>query len=272
MIIDTHVHIGRILNFNMKKKDVLYMMERYGIDHCIVSDVRATEFDHSQRPLPAFLQTPQLECIKGSVDFARENPDRISAALWLRPYHETADDALYRYIEENRQYIRALKFHPFHSKLPFDGEKMQPFMELARHFSLPVVVHTGGSDNAACVRVYNAAKRHPDINFVMVHMGLGTDNNEAIYLIGKLPNLYGDTSWVPIESTVRFIEKNGDDRIVFGSDSPIDGKDTYWYNSYGQPSIYRKYFRELKMLIPRSSYEKLMYKNAISLFSLDIKV
>ncbi len=271
MIIDTHVHIGRILNFNMKKKDVLYSMKKYGIDHCIVSDVRATEFDHSQRPLPNFLQRSQLECIKGAVDFARENPGRISAALWLRPYHETVTDDLCRYIEENRQYIKALKFHPFHSCVPFDGEKMQPFFELARTFSLPVVSHTGGSDNASCVRVYNAAKSNPDISFVMVHMGLGTDNNEAIYLIGRLPNLYGDTSWVPMESTIRFMEKNGDDRIMFGSDSPIDGKDTYWYNSYGQPSMYRKYFGELRRLIPRSSYDKLMYKNAVRLFGIDNK-
>ena len=33
MIIDTHVHIGKILNFNMKKEDVLYSMEKYGIEN-----------------------------------------------------------------------------------------------------------------------------------------------------------------------------------------------------------------------------------------------
>ena len=59
MIIDSHVHIGKILNFNMRKQDVLYSMDAYGIDYSIVSDVRATEFDHQQRELPMFLSIYQ---------------------------------------------------------------------------------------------------------------------------------------------------------------------------------------------------------------------
>lgn len=268
MIIDSHVHIGKSLNFNMKKKDVLYSMERYGIDYSIVSDCRAAEFDHKLRPIPKFLQKPQLECIRASVDFAKEYPDKIGAAIWLKPFGENADEALYDYVDQNRKYIKALKFHPYHSNLPFDCQKMEQFMELARFFDLPVVTHTGGSDAASCMRVYQMAKRHPDINFVMVHMGLGTDNNEAIYLIGKLPNLYGDTTWVPMESTLKFVRRNGADKLLFGSDSPIDGKDTYARNKYGQTSMYQPYFHELESIIGSEDYEKIMYKNAQRLFRL----
>ncbi len=268
MIIDSHVHIGKSLNFNMRKKDVLYAMDKYGIDYSIVSDIRAAEFDHQLRPIPKFIQKPQLECIKASVDFAKEYPDKIGAAIWLKPFNESADESLYNYIESNREFIKALKFHPFHSNLPFDCKKMEQFMELANFFELPVVTHTGGCDAASCLRVYIMAKRHPEINFVMVHMGLGTDNNEAIYLIGKLPNLYGDTTWVPMESTLRFIKKNGADKLIFGSDSPIDGKDTYAKNRYGQTSMYQPYFNELENIIGSEDYEKIMYKNAQRLFKL----
>ena len=268
MIIDSHVHIGKILNFNMRKQDVLYSMDAYGIDYSIVSDVRATEFDHQQRELPMFLQKPQLECIRGSVEFAKECPGKIGAALWLRPFHEEPDELLYDYIRENRPFIKALKFHPFHSKLPFDSNKMEPYMVLAEYFGLPVLVHTGGSDNASCMRVYYMAKRHPSINFVMVHMGLGTDNNEAIYLIGQLPNLYGDTTWVKIDSTLRFIERNGSEKLLFGSDNPIDGKDTYWYNKTGEPSIYRPYFDRLKDMVTAEAFDNIMYRNSQRLFKL----
>lgn len=268
MIIDTHVHIGSILNFNMKKSEVLYSMEEYGIDYSIVSDIRASEFGHHGERIPAVLRKSQLYCAKSVVDFAKAYPDKIGAALWLKPYEEKADDALYSFIEENRSYIKALKFHPFHSRINFDSRRMEPFMELAKHFSLPVVTHTGGSDAASCLRVYMMAKKHPDISFVMVHMGLGTDNADAIYLIGKLPNLYGDTTWVPVESTVRFIEKNGDERIIFGSDNPIDGKDTYLNNGRGEISMYQRYFHELPSMIPAESYERLMYKNAKALFNI----
>lgn len=268
MIIDTHVHIGKILDFDMNCENVLYSMDKYGIDYSIVSDSRAVEFDHDLKPLPKEMQFSQLECAAGAVEFAKKYPDKIGAALWLKPFGEHADKAIFRFIEENRRYIKALKFHPFHSAVPFDGEKMEEYIDMAEYFLLPVVTHTGGSDAASCVRVYNMAKRRPKINFVMVHMGLGTDNSEAIDLIGKLPNLYGDTTWVPVESTVEFIRKNGDDRIVFGSDNPIDGKDTYHHNKWGERSLYQYYFNDLRELIPQQSYDKLMYLNAKRLFSL----
>ena len=114
------------------------------------------------------------------------------------------------------------------------------------------------------------AKKYPKTNFVMVHMGLGTDNNEAIDLISKLPNLYGDTTWVPVESTLKLIRNAGIEKIFFGSDNPIDGKDTYFCNREGFRSLYQQYFYELKDLISPQDYNKLMYENAASVF--DIKL
>ena len=72
-----------------------------------------------------------------------------------------------------------------------------------------------------------------------------------------------------MENTIKFINKNGDDKIVFGSDSPIDGKDTYLHNKTGDRSIYQAYFNELRDLIPPKKKKKLMWKNAVRLFSLD---
>lgn len=270
MIIDTHVHIGKLYPFDMKKEQVLYSMERYGISYSIVSDIRAAEFDHDLNPVPEPYRTPQAECAASVIRFAKENPGRIGAALWLRPFSEKADDEIRQIISENRDVVKALKMHPFHSTVPFDSPEMDPFVELAREFSLPIVSHTGGSDAASCLRVFRMAERNPDVNFVMVHMGLGTDNTEAIDLAGKLPNLWGDTTWVPVRSVLRFIEKNGDDRIVFGSDSPIDGPDTYLHNRTGDRSLYQEYFHELPKLIPVSSYEKLMHGNAERLFRIKI--
>ena len=270
MIIDTHIHIGKIREFDLPKNDVIYSMEKYSIDYSIVSSLNAVEFDHQLNPVPPEYQRSQLDCLDDVLSFVKKYPSKLGAAVWVKPYGEKADSMLYNAIKENRRYIKAIKFHPFHSNEPFDSEKTAPFIDLAEKFSLPVVVHTGGSDAASCKRVYNMAKRFPKTNFFMVHMGLGTNNNEAIELISMLPNLYGDTTWVPIKSTLNLIKKAGIGKIVFGSDNPIDGKDTYLHNRTGDRSLYQEYFNELKDILSKDDYDRLMYKNAAELFSIEL--
>lgn len=270
MIIDTHVHIGNMLNFVLTEEDVIYSMDKYGIDYSIVSSLNAAEFDHELKPVPAEYQHSQLECLEDALSFARKYPGRIGAAVWAKIYGERADDELYGAIRENRGLIKAVKFHPFHSNVPFDSEMVEPFIDMAQSFGLPVVVHTGGSDAASCKRVYNMAKRFPKTSFFMVHMGLGTDNSEAIELVASLPNLYGDTTWVPVKSTIKLIETAGINKVVFGSDNPIDGPDTYLCNGYGERSLYQQYFHELKELLSSEDYDRLMYKNAAELFDISL--
>ena len=270
MIIDTHVHTGNMLGFVLTEDDVIYSMKKYGISHSIVSTLNAAEFDHQLNPIPQKYLHSQIECLNDVVGFAKKFPDKISAAVWVRPFSENADSSLYKAVGDNIKYIKALKFHPFHSTVPFDSKQSEQFIELAGHYGLPIVTHTGGSDSACCIRVYRMAKKYPKINFVMVHMGLGTDNNEAIDLISKLPNLYGDTTWVPIESTLTLIKNAGIEKIFFGSDNPIDGKDTYLCNRTGDRSLYQQYFHELRNILSPDDYDKLMYKNAASVFNISI--
>ena len=270
MIIDTHVHIGNMLGFCLPREDILYSMEKYGISHSIVSSLNAAEFDHHIQPVPPEYLHSQIECLQDVVHFAKAFPDKISAAVWVRPFHEKADLALSKAIEENKNYIKAVKFHPFHSNIPFDSKQSEAFIELAEHYHLPVVTHTGGSDCASCIRVYNMAKKYPKTNFVMVHMGLGTDNLEAIELISKLPNLYGDTTWVPVKSTLQLIHTAGAEKIFFGSDNSIDGKDTYFCNRTGERSLYQQYFNEFKNMVSKEDYEMIMYKNAARIFDIPI--
>ena len=101
-------------------------------------------------------------------------------------------------------------------------------------------------------------------------MDLGSDNSQAIELLGRLSNLYGDTTWVPVESTLKAIKKWGSEKILFGSDNPIDGKDTYLHNKTGDRSLYQQYFNEFQAMVSKEDYENIMYKNAERLFGIKI--
>lgn len=266
MIIDTHTHTGTRLGFDMREEHILYMMKEYGIDHCIFSNIDCATHDHNQNPIPKEYLTDHITSNKKAINFAKENKDKVSVALWVNPYDDA--EAINELIANNRDVICAIKCHPYHSATKFNSKEFDKYIKLAQKYALPVVTHTGNGECDNPALVYEVAKNYPDINFVMVHMGLGTDNKEATDLISKLPNLYGDTTWVSIESTLRFLEVCGSDKIVFGSDAPIDGKDTYLNNGNGDRSLYQAYFNEFKDMVDKDTYDKIMYKNAQKLFNI----
>lgn len=268
MIIDTHVHIGHMVGFNLKEKDVLSSMEQYGIDFSLVSNIESAEFSGKKRKIPRLIQKSQNKSLRRAIDFARQNPDKIGVLAWMKLYGETPDEEFERLLAENRDVIYGFKLHPFHSLTAPDSEKAEPVYELAKKYKLPVVSHTGGCEEARSIHLYNAAKAHPDIDFVMVHMDLGTDNREALDLLGKLPNLYGDTTWVPLKTTLEAVKACGSEKILFGSDNPIDGNDTYEYNKWGERSLYQEYFNEFKKLVSPEDFDNIMYKNAQRVFNI----
>lgn len=271
MIIDTHVHTGLFASkekvVDMREEMVLKSMELYHIDFALVSNA-AIEYDCDWQPIPVKEQISQEESFLQSVAFARKNMDKIGIMPWIKPATEYASEQFEKILKENLDIVYGIKVHPFHSKTAFDSEKVEPYIKLAQKYNLPVVSHTADCDEASPVRVYNMAKKYPKVNFVMVHMGLGTDNQEAISLLGKLPNLYGDTTWVPLASTLQIVKEYGSKKLFFGSDSPIDGLHTYRQNMQGEPSLYQQYFNELEDIIGTEAYEDIMYKNAMRVFGI----
>lgn len=268
MIIDSHVHIGSMIDFNMSPDDVLYSMERYGIDFSLVSSVDAAEFDHRGKKVPKRFQKPQNVVFRETLAFAARYPERIGAMPWLKLHSELPDAEFEAMLERNRHLVYGLKFHPFHSRVAPDDPAIEPVYALAQKYRLPIVSHTGGCEEARSIHLYNAAVRHPELNFVMVHMDLGTDNSEAIELLGRADNLYGDTTWVPVKSTLKAIERYGSGKILFGSDNPIDGRDTYLHNKTGDRSLYQEYFNEFRAIISPEDYDNIMYRNAARIFGI----
>ena len=268
MIIDTHVHIGTSLNFNMTEEQVLYSMEEYGIDKVIISNSEAASHDHDRKLLPREYQVSAAECLRRCLDFARKNSGRIYVAVWVKPSVERVSRELENLIAENLDLIKAIKFHPYHSGVSFASDACREYIKLAEKYSLAVLTHTGNCEDDSPRRVYEMAKEFPEVPFVMVHLGLGTDNKEAIELCGKCENLYGDTTWVSTASALEFLRVCGDDKLLFGSDNPIDGKDTYKENGFGERSLYQEYFGEFREQVSPETYEKIMSKNAERLFGI----
>ncbi|MEE0858522.1 MAG: TatD family hydrolase [Acutalibacteraceae bacterium] len=269
MIIDMHSHIGEIMDFKMPPENLIKSMEKYNIDFSIVSNCAAVAFDHNNKALPYTLQTSQEKAYADTLEFARKYPNKIAVMPWVKPHYETVTNELINMIRENLDITVGIKVHPVHSFISFNSPQVEEFIKIAEQFNLPILVHTADTEESSCEGVYEMAVKHPKVNFILGHMGLGTDNQTAIKLIRKQKNLYGDTAWVPLKSTVQAIKECGADKILFGTDNTIDGVDTLGINPKGERSLYQEYFNELKDLITPEEYEMLMYKNAIRLFKLD---
>lgn len=271
MLIDTHVHIGESLGFCMTPEDVMYAMKTYGVDFSLVSHIGGAELDHAGHEIPKEHQISQNEAFRRTLEFARSFPGRIGVMPWMKLRSEQPDAEFLRLLDENRSLVYGIKLHPFHSRVAPDDPSVEPVYEIARQYRLPIVSHTGGCEEARSYHLYRAAVTHPDLSFVMVHMDLGTDNREAIALLGKADNLYGDTTWVPVRSTLQAVERFGSGKIVFGSDNPIDGRDTYLHNRTGDRSLYQEYFNELRAMLSPEEYDNIMFRNAARLFHIDLR-
>lgn len=269
MIIDMHAHIGEVMDFKMPGEVLIASMKKYNIDFSIISSCEAAAFDHNNKMLPYVIQKSQETVFQDTLDFARKYKGKLAVMPWIKPHYEKVSNELIAMIRNNLDITVGIKVHPFHSFISFNSPQVEEYIKLAESFNLPILVHTGNTTECSCMGVYEMAVKYPNVNFIMGHMGLGTDNSEAIKLIKNQKNLYGDTAWVPLESTLLAIKECGIDKIMFGTDNPIDGIDTMGINPKGERSLYQQYFNELKDLISQEEYEKLMYKNAIKFFKLD---
>lgn len=270
MVIDTHAHIGRISLFHLSVRRLLWSMKRYGVDFSLVSNIECTEYIAAHKRLPFFLRRSQVHVLKRTVRKVKRHAGKLGILVWLRIGSEQPDEKLYRLIRKHRSLIYGIKLHPFRSETAPDDPQMEPVYALARYFQLPVVSHTGDIEQAKTARLYRAAQQHPDINFVAVHMDLDSGNKEAIDLIARLPNLYGDTTWVPLESTVYAVETCGSEKILFGTDNPIDGKNHLFVNRAGQRALSQAYFNEFRSMVSAEAYDNIMYKNAEKLFHIKL--
>lgn len=262
MIIDSHTHFGKILDFDMPCEMLIRSMDTHGIDCAVVSNIEGVEFDHEHKPIPTESLHDQIEINMAAIEFSWKFPGRIFPLLWVMPNTGGASDEFQKLIVEYRQSIYGIKVHPCLNNIDFDSILIEPYIEIAAKYKLPVVTHTASTSESSPGRVARMAWKYPQVKFLMVHMGLYTDNEEAIELILKYPNLYGDTTWVKPENALKLINRGGIDKIMFGTDAPIEG-----LNGYSNP-LYRQYLENLENILGSVDYKKLICENAKKFFGI----
>ena len=273
VIIDSHTHTGTIQYSvgknrvsNLPGDDLLAAMKKYSIDFALVSSIESAEFDSRGIPAPPAQQIPQLESFERLVTFARSSLNALSgrpllkASLWVKPYTEKCSRELDGFIKKNLDHIAGLKMHPSLSNMKFTDRRFTSYLRLAEKYNMPVQVHTENDGLADPAFVAEVAPLFPSVIFIMVHMGLNTDNGEAIDIISSNDNVYGDTCEVKNEKVIEAIKRCGSEKILFGTDAVVHGIDTY-----------RRYMPLVDLIRQSFSLEEaenVLFKNCRRLYSL----
>jgi len=122
--------------------------------------------------------------------------------------------------------LRGLKFHPWLQSFAANDRGLQPILEVAGRHRAPVMFHTGTPPYTQPLQVAEHADRFPDVNLIMGHFGklLWWD---AVRAAMKHDNVYLETSGAQVADLEVALENLGAERLLFGSDLPIGGADSF---------------------------------------------
>ncbi len=155
--------------------------------------------------------------------------------------------------------LSGVKLHPDFQGFAVDDERLDEAWRQAIRLKLPVLIHVGdpNSDLSSPSRVYRVMERFPELKIIAAHMGGYQVKEAAECLVGT--HCYFDTSqWFYFLTEAEFlerIEKHGVEKILFGSDYPLNVAD-------------REIKRLLKTALPKEDRDAIFYRNAKNLFKL----
>ncbi|WP_456482035.1 amidohydrolase family protein [Methanopyrus sp.] len=242
MIIDVHNHLGEDIDGTVQTPQMLLArMEAAGVDIAVVFPFNDVD------PGVCFSKANEriaeaCEEHEEFVGFCRVDPN----------CEERAVEEVERCVEELE--LKGVKLHPRSQSFYPDDPEAVKVVEKAADLGVPVILHTArGEPFSDPVRVGKLAEEVPDVQLIMAHMGKELGYDAAIEVAENHENVYLEISLVKDPKVIeKAAERVGDDRIVFGSDSP-----------YGSPSVQLEILKEADV-----NHDKILGENAADILGL----
>jgi len=265
-LIDFHVHafpdrmapvavaalvkaVGPINHTDGTLADTLRMQrEELGSDHFVLFNIPTTP--HQQRRANDFVLAAN------GADGGR--------VISFGSLHPRAADAFEELERLKQAGLRGIKFHPEYQEFDMDDPTVYPLYEAIAKAGMVMVFH-GGEDPAfrgrrhACPqRAARVVRDFAGAPIVIAHMGNTEDGAEPLeYLCGQ--SCYLDVSmaaqFMPRAQFEALVKGHGADKILFATDCPWGGKETY--------------DAVAALPISQQDKEKIFWRNACRLLELD---
>lgn len=208
MIIDNHVHVGWYSDGYHSPLEIWNSLQQAGVDSAVVSSTSTcAELYHNIKT-----EFYQLFSIAG-----RGN---ICPILWLTPDMLFKGWPLKKLLKSKIEW-RGIKLHYIsHPRWSQHPCMVEEALEIARSLgNVPVLLHTGEWENCHAGVFKPLVTANSDLNFVLAH---GRPVEETIHLMKAFSNVWTDTAFMPVEDIKRLKEVSLSERVMFGSDAPIN--------------------------------------------------
>lgn len=244
-IIDMHAHVDvcEPLNWYDTGDKLIKLMDEAGIEKAVVS---------------AYLNLPGPDntCIDRLYKSIEPYIDRFMMFIRMDPWF--GEEAIQFLENACKKYpIKGVKLHPAHYTLHPYGQLTIDLCKKAGELGLPVLFHCGDEMMCLPLQIGELAAACPETTIILAHMGGFAHNRDAIYVAKQNPNVYIDTSEVPLCKEIKwFVDELGADRILFGTDAPCC-----------DPLVELK--KVLLSGLTEEELEYVLYKNAVRIMKLE---
>jgi len=148
------------------------------------------------------------------------HPGRLVGFATVNPwYGEAAVDELRRAAAAG---LAGLILHPPRQGFLLVDDLADPVIEAAGELGLPVYVGTGTPAYALPLQLTEVARRHPNVRFLMGHMGHSDFWIDSIPAAVAAPNIFAEVSYKQPHVIVAAVAALGPERVVYGSDAPFN--------------------------------------------------
>lgn len=209
-MIDNHVHVGWYTNGYHSPKEVWCAEKEAGVDDIAVSSTSTC----------AELYKLVIQEMK---ELKRLGSNHVHPILWVTPRMMRTYGI--RKMLSSKVAWEGIKMHwEAHREWYYNSWLVKKVLQIASERHLPILLHTGSFKECHASVFTELCKDHPDITFVLAH---GRPVGETINVLCTASNTYVDTAFMPIEDLKRIVGAGFADRILFGTDAPIN---TVYYN------------------------------------------
>ena len=187
-------------------------------------------------------------------------------------YHEALNFGFQFALYLNYDVLKRLKEGRYDAKYPFSAFKLHPeavdysdndiddICTIIGKKRKPLLIHTGGAECAHASRFEYFIRNNKQQIFVLCH---GRPSEEAFLLLNKYENVWIDTAFLSIEKIKAYVSEYNEDRILFGSDYPINR----WFPELiDDEKWYQKQIEAISNSLPYRVSEKILYRNYLNLF------